>query len=261
MPCTLHTQTHLLPSLSLSLAGSCCVGQPAWKESRYTSMPGGSFAALPGQLSSPLHPPRSQCVRMPASAHSTQNKHTRAGVFQQRNPEPGLSLKVLSSPQHRRLSLSSQSQQGLALKATDFFFPLASHTKEGHFVNYLLVSDQQKVLSLSPPSPFDFAQIWLQGLKKEKGEEEEIKKNTDGVLIQHSEWLYLCLFKLWQSTAFHWAKKRELDKNYWFVISHTTAMKNSKKSFFFLPLPLSLPFFSPSLFSLSIACLDQNNGD
>lgn len=84
---------------------------------------------------------------------------------------------MLSSPQHRRLSLSAESQRGLALKATDFFSPLASHTKEGQFVNYLLVSAQQKVLSLKhPPPPFDFAQIWLQGLKKEKKKEETEKK-------------------------------------------------------------------------------------
>lgn len=124
------------------------------REGRLTSMPGdwaASFAFTGGSCLHHFTPRDRGVVRMSClgTPHKTNTGARRA--LQRCNPEPGLSLRVLSSPQHRRLSLSSQSQQGLALKATDFFFPLASRTKEGHFVNYLLVSDQQKVLSLSPP--------------------------------------------------------------------------------------------------------------
>lgn len=141
---------------------------------------------------------------------------------------------MLSSPQHRRLSLSAESQRGLALKATDFFFPLASHTKEGQFVNYLLVSAQQKVLSLKLPPPFDFAQIWLQGLKKKK-KKEEIERKKNRWRLHSVPWMALsgCLFKLWQSTSISVGFKKELDKNDRFAISRTEKRKEKP----FLPLP------------------------
>ena len=83
----------------------------------------------------------------PGTPHKTNTRR----VFSRVTLSRALPLKCFLAHNTRRLSLSSQSQQGLALKATDFFFPLASRTKEGHFVNYLLVSDQQKVLSLNVP--------------------------------------------------------------------------------------------------------------
>lgn len=109
---------------------------------------------------------------------------------------------MLSSPQHRRLSLSAESQRGLALKATDFFSPLASHTKEGQFVNYLLVSAQQKVLSLKQPPllhlillKFDYKD-WKRRRKKRKQKKNRWRPHS-------APWMALsgCLFKLWQSTS------------------------------------------------------------
>ncbi len=150
---------------------------------------------------------------------------------------------MLSSPQHRRLSLSAESQRGLALKATDFFFPLASHTKEGQFVNYLLVSAQQKVPSLKLPPPFDFAQIWLQGLKKEKKKEEIERKKTDGVCIQRLEWLYLGAFlNCGNPQAFRSASKKNLTK---MIGLPFLVRESAKKSLFSLFHPFLLRYRPP----------------
>lgn len=97
--------------------------------------------------SSPFHPEDGR-LWMPGLALHTKQTHR---VFSTVTLSRALPLKCFLPHNTRRFLLSSQSQQCLALKATDFFFPLASHTKEGHFVNDLLVSDQQKVLSLKTP--------------------------------------------------------------------------------------------------------------
>lgn len=124
-----------------------------------------------------------------------------------------------------------------------FFSPssLAFLTKEGYFVNYQLVQINKRYFHRKPHLillKFDYKDGG-----KRKGSQKE--KPQMAFFIHLSEWALSVPFEtVAVEKHFCWLKK--LDKNYWFAISHVTAIGNWMKRLFFFH---------------GIACLDQNNGD
>lgn len=125
-----------------------------------------------------------------------------------------------------------------SFKSYWFFFSLAFLTKEGYFVNYQLVQINKRYFHRKPHLillKFDYKD----GEKERKSK----RKTPDGFFIHLSEWALSVPFEtVAVEKHFCWLKK--LDKNYWFAISHVTAIGNWMKRLFH-----------------GIACLDQNNGD
>lgn len=115
-----------------------------------------------------------------------------------------------------------------------FFFPssLAFLTKEGYFVNYQLVQINKRYFHRKPHLillKFDYKDGG-----KRKGSQKE--KPQMAFFIHLSEWALSVPFEtVAVEKHFCWLKK--LDKNYWFAISHVTAIGNWMKRFFFMGSP------------------------
>lgn len=147
----------------------------------------------------------------------------------QANPEPGPGLPLRCSLAHKHKTafiILPVAAQGLASKSYWFLSSLSLLHKERAFCKLLARFRPTKgtFIEPSPPHPhcspsilppFDFAQIWLQGLKKEgKKREEEIRKPHRWRV--HSV-LWMALYGLplymWQSKdASPASLKKELDK-------------------------------------------------
>ena len=143
------------------------------------------------------------------------------------NPEPGPGLPLRCSLAHKHKTafiILPVAAQGLASKSYWFLSSLSPLHKGRAFCKLLarfrptkgtFIEPSPPHCSLSILPPFDFAQIWLQGLKKERKKREEEIRKPHRWRVHSVLWmaLYGLPLYMWQSKDASAAPlKKELDK-------------------------------------------------